>query len=232
MNLKKYFYFAMLVLASVCMMPSCSEEDMLPPIEEDVHVPNLAGDDFYMFVNGEWHESLTDTDVTQGWDTDVVNVLKEKFNEVINTTDEVQAIINSLVKLYKGGQQANLDRVNEVIEELLANVKTKADAYRAIGKMIGMGLAENETEIYLTFYGDEIHYTVSPNQDDEEEEEESGIHPFNKIDWSRFHKYTPKSRGTEDVMGAIIEGLDPTYFYTMMIWMNLSRSWKNVHWTN
>ena len=214
MNLKKYFYFAMLVLASVCLMPSCSEDDMLPPVEEDVHVPNPAGDDFYMFVNGEWHENLTDTDVTLGWSTDVVNLLKEKFNEVVNTTDEVKVMINSLVKLYKGGQQANLDRVNEIIEELLANVETKADAYRAIGKMISMGLAEDEAQLYMCYYGDKIHYTVSSSQDDEEGEEESGIHPFNKIDWSRFHKYAPKSRGTEDVIGAIVEGLglNPTYF--------------------
>ena len=62
MTLKKYFYFALLLLVSVWVMPSCSDDN--EPNDEDnpstEHVPNPAGDDFYMFVNGKWHESLTD----------------------------------------------------------------------------------------------------------------------------------------------------------------------------
>ena len=92
MILKKYFYFAMLMLASVFVMPSCSEDDVIPAEDEEVEVdkpseengevvvvPNPAGDDFYMFVNGEWHESLTNTDVTQGYITDVANLTMQRI---------------------------------------------------------------------------------------------------------------------------------------------------------
>jgi hypothetical protein len=34
------------------------------------YVPNLADDDFYMFVNGNWHESLINKEETQGYIAD------------------------------------------------------------------------------------------------------------------------------------------------------------------
>ena len=91
MILKKYFYFALLVLASLWVMPACSEDNDIPSQEvpeepespEDPgdnggeHVPNPAGDDFYMFVNGEWHESLTNKEETQGYGADYQEMLSE-----------------------------------------------------------------------------------------------------------------------------------------------------------
>ena len=161
MIFKKYFYFAMLMLASVFVMPSCSEDDVIPAEDEETevdkpsdengdvtNVPNPAGDDFYMFVNGEWHESLTNTDVTQGYITDVANLTMQRIGEVAGAMDEVAAINKSLNHLYNGGQQDNLDRVGEIIEELLADVETKNDAYRAIGQMIAMGMIDDFAKLY------------------------------------------------------------------------------------
>ena len=106
MILKKYFYFALLVLASLWVMPACSEDNDIPSQEvpeepespEDPgdnggeHVPNPAGDDFYMFVNGEWHESLTDLSTPQGYDYDIAHLLAVKTGECYKTLDRKSVV--------------------------------------------------------------------------------------------------------------------------------------------
>ena len=112
MILKKYFYFALLVLASLWVMPSCSEDNDIPDqeIPEDPgnnggeHVPNPAGDDFYMFVNGEWHESLTDLSTPQGYSYDIVRLLNVKIAESYKTFEAAQLIQESSANLQAGGQ--------------------------------------------------------------------------------------------------------------------------------
>ena len=222
MILRKYFYFAMLVLASVWLMPSCSEDDVISAEDEEVEVekpsdengevadvPNPAGDDFYMFVNGEWHESLTDTDVTQGYITDVAKLTMQRLNEVAGAMDEVAAINKSLAHLYNGGQQDNLDRVEEIIEELLADVETKNDAYRAIGQMIAMGMIDDFAKLYMVFEEGEVYYTIAPGIIPEEKGEEAklGRRTIKNIDWKKYKKYTPKSRTADEVLIGLVEGL-------------------------
>jgi predicted metalloendopeptidase len=215
MTIKKYFYFALLMLASLWVMPSCSEDDMPggeypgneePPVEE--HVPNPAGDDFYMFVNGEWFESLTNTNESQGFAVDATKIYNEKFIDVARTINEISIVTNSLFKMYEGGQQANLDRVDEIVEELLAEVETAQDAYRMIGQLIRMGLADEYAQIYMVFEEGEIYYTIAPSSIEEEGEEEAKARrrSLKKIDWSKFKKYAPKSRSTDVVIESIVEG--------------------------
>ena len=156
MILKKYFYFALLVLASLWVMPSCSEDNDIPSQEipenpennGGEHVPNPAGDDFYMFVNGEWHESLTDLSTPQGYSYDIVRLLNVKIAESYKSLEAAQLIQESSANLQAGGQDANLQRVDEVIKELLADVETKTDAYQTIGKMIGMSLIEEQVKLF------------------------------------------------------------------------------------
>ena len=228
MMLRKYFYFALLVLASVWLMPSCSEDDVVPPVQEEekedkpsdengenVHVPNPAGDDFYKFVNGEWHESLTDLSAPQGYSYDIAKLLAAKTLECYKTYEPAILIQESLANLLAGGQDANLQRMYEIIEELLADVETKTDAYRAIGKMVGMGLIDSEIRLYM--YPDEgiMHYAVVPPQADEEgEEEEAEIRSMKHRKVKKLKKYSGRSRSTDDAMNAILEGLgmDPDYF--------------------
>ena len=207
MTLKKYFYFAMLLLASVLVMPACSEDDDVSGGER--HIPNPAGDDFYMYVNGEWHESLTNTDVTQGFATEVQNLMTQKINEVVQSMEEVTIINKSFTHLYNGGQQDNLDRVEEIVEELLADITTKKDAYQAIGKMIGMGLVDESAKLYMVFDDDEVCYTIAPSSVEGKEGEAAmaGKRSLNKIDWKKYKKYAPKSRAADDVIYGLVEGL-------------------------
>ena len=217
MILKKYFYFAFLMLASIWMMPACSDHDDMPGGEnEKEHVSNPAGDDFYMYVNGEWHESLTDLSTPQGYSYDIAKLLVAKTLECYKTYEPAILIQESLANLLAGGQAANLQRVDEVIEELLADVETKTDAYRAIGKMVGMGLIDSEIRLYM--YPEEgiMHYAVVPPQQPEEgeEEEEAEIRSMKHRKVKKLKKYSGRSRSTDDTMEAILEGLgmDPDYF--------------------
>ena len=216
MTLKNYFYFAMLMLALVFVMPACSDHDDMPGGEnEEEHVSNPAGDDFYMFVNGEWHESLTNLSTPQGYSHDIAKLLAAKTVECYKTYEPAILIQESLANLQAGGQGANLQRMYEIIEELLADVETKTDAYRAIGKMVGMGLIDSEIRLYM--YPDEgiMHYAVVPPQADEEgEEEEAEIRSMKHRKVKKLKKYSGRSRSTDDAMNAILEGLgmDPDYF--------------------
>lgn len=216
MTLKKYFYFALLLLASVWVMPSCSDDNESngednPSTE---HVPNPAGDDFYMFVNGEWHESLTDLSTPQGYDYDIAHLLAVKTGECYKTFEAAQMIQKSSANLQAGGQDANLQRVDEIINELLAGVETKTDAYQAIGKTIGMGLLEEQVKLYMYPAEGMICYAVVPPQQAEEGEEQASIRSMKHKKIKKLKKYSSRSRSTDDTMNAILEGLglDPEYF--------------------
>ena len=225
MTLKKYFYFALLLLVSVWVMPSCSEDNDIPSQEvpeepenpgnnEEEHVPNPAGDDFYMFVNGEWHESLTDLSTPQGYDYDIAHLLAVKTGECYKTFEAAQMIQKSSANLQAGGQDANLQRVDEIINELLAGVETKTDAYQAIGKTIGMGLLEEQVKLYMYPAEGIMCYAVVPPQQAEEDEEQSAIRSMKHKKVKKLKKYSSRSRSTDDTMNAILKGLglDPEYF--------------------
>lgn len=218
MILKKYFYFAFLMLASIWMMPSCSDHDDVTggEGEKEEHVSNPAGDDFYMFVNGEWYESLEDKNTDHGFQKDNTIILQEKTSELIASLDGVaDKLEQSIAHLNNNGGEANLSRLQDIFNELCAGVETKADAYRAIGKMIGMGLADDKAKLFILPQDEKIHYTIAPPTI-EAEEEGSQINGryFTNI-WKKFQKYTPYSRTSSDeVIMCLIEGLgfDKEYF--------------------
>lgn len=225
MIFKKYFYFALWVLASLWVMPSCSVDNDIPSQEipenpennGGEHVPNPAGDDFYMFVNGEWHESLTDLSTPQGYSYDIARLLNVKIAESYKTFEAAQLIQESSANLQAGGQDANLQRVDEVINELLADVETKTDAYQTIGKMIGMSLIEEQVKLYLYPAEGMMCYAIVPPQqaeEDEEGEEQASIRSMKHKKIKKLKKYSSRSRSTDDTMNAILEGLglDPEYF--------------------
>lgn len=225
MIFKKYFYFALWVLASLWVMPSCSEDNDIPSQEipenpennGGEHVPNPAGDDFYMFVNGEWHESLTDLSTPQGYSYDIARLLNVKIAESYKTFEAAQLIQESSANLQAGGQDANLQRVDEVINELLADVETKTDAYQTIGKMIGMSLIEEQVKLYLYPAEGMMCYAIVPPQqaeEDEEGEEQASIRSMKHKKIKKLKKYSSRSRSTDDTMNSILEGLglDPEYF--------------------
>ena len=117
--------FILSVLVSGLNFASCSDDNDdftgndTPPV---VDVPNPAGDDFYMFVNGEWHESLTNTEETQGYMDDVVSMLEEMTDEACEDMEEYQMVMQSLQKLEEGDQKANIKRVEEIVAFILSEI--------------------------------------------------------------------------------------------------------------
>ncbi len=178
----------------------------------DAEEPNPAGDDFYMYVNQEWFDNLENTGETQGYDIDVATSLGIKMQYCTIEMDEVIKVSSSMTKMSNGGQEENEARVEEVIEEYLADIETKEDAYRVIGECVKKGLMSEYIKLYMVFEEGLVTYTIGPKVFMDEEGAE--IHSINKINWKRYKKYTPKTRSTENILQHIVEGIDidPEYF--------------------
>ena len=137
--------FILSVLVSGLSFASCSDDDndsnddITPPV---VDVPNPAGDDFYMFVNGDWHESLTDLKESQGYDVDMNNVLEEYTDDACEQLEEYQMVMQSLENLEADTSDLNLIRMVLFTNSIISEIETVEDAYIAIGKCIGMGLMQ------------------------------------------------------------------------------------------
>ena len=203
--------FVLAVLVSGLNFVSCSDDDDITD-NPGIDVPNPAGDDFYMYVNGEWHESLTDTEESQGYANDVNSILEEKTDEACENMEEYQLVMQSLQKLEEGGQQANIKRAEEIVALILSEIETEYDAYVAIGKCISMGLMENELKLYLVYEEDKLRYTFGP-MDIEGGEQENALNS-KKFIYRKYAKWAPRTRAGEDIVDGILEGvdMDPEYF--------------------
>ena len=207
--------FILSVLVSGLSFASCSDDDndsnddITPPV---VDVPNPAGDDFYMFVNGDWHESLTDLKESQGYDVDMNNVLEEYTDDACEQLEEYQMVMQSLENLEADTSDLNLIRMVLFTNSIISEIETVEDAYIAIGKCIGMGLMQNDLKLYMAHDEGKIRYTFGPLLFEMGEGENANIHK--RIRTRKYTKYVPKTRGGEDIVGAILEGLDmdPEYF--------------------
>lgn len=62
------------------------------------YVPNLADVDFYMFVNGNWHESLINNEETQGYIADYERRLAEMTDEATEYMDDYQMVLSFIEK--------------------------------------------------------------------------------------------------------------------------------------
>ena len=205
---KNFFYFAMLMIASVFVMPSCSEDDDVtggdnPPA---VDVPNPAGDDFYMYVNEDWHKSLTETGETQGYSFDMDVLMAERTTDIIQTMPEIQTVAQ-LVASAQDNKEAIGQRVDEIITDLMAGILNKDDAYRVIGKCASMGLMDDFFKLYLVFTEEDGYcYTIGPKEFPMDEEG-AGIHSMNNINFKKFKKVSAQSRSVNRVLTGIIEGI-------------------------
>ena len=66
------------------------------------YVPNLADDDFYMFVYGNWHESLINKEETQGYIADYERRLAEMTDEATEYMDDYQMVLSFIEKWNAG----------------------------------------------------------------------------------------------------------------------------------
>ncbi|MBQ2123622.1 MAG: hypothetical protein II200_06515 [Bacteroidaceae bacterium] len=142
---------------------SCSDDDNwgggnsseLPGDSE----PNLAGDDFYAYVNGAWHAGLEVSDETQGYATDIEYSLAKKTEACAAYVPELQTVLKAF---YNSSIERNSQRLEEVISEIVDGIETKEEAYLAIGACIRKGLMDEYVKLFMEYSEGLIGYTLAP----------------------------------------------------------------------
>ncbi|MBR5576129.1 MAG: hypothetical protein IKW22_02450, partial [Bacteroidaceae bacterium] len=90
-------FYALLLLVAGMGFVACSEEPIDGPGSngnEDV-TASKPGDDFYMYVNGEWFKSIGNEDVNKGWMVDVDKSIKEKKEAVLEEMEAKKTLDES-----------------------------------------------------------------------------------------------------------------------------------------
>ncbi len=165
---------------------SCSDDDNLgggnsSELPGDSE-PNLAGDDFYAYVNGAWHAGLEASDETQGYLTDVDYSLARKTEECAKIVPELLTVLTSFSNTTL---ERNSQRLEEIIGEVVDEIETKEDAYLAIGECIRKGLMDECVKLFMAHNEGKIGYTLAPkyfaqqqqeatDEEDEEDMEDDG----------------------------------------------------------
>ena len=143
--------------------------------------PNLAGDDFYAYVNGAWHAGLEVSDETQGYAMDIEYSLAKKTEACAAYVPELQTVLKAF---YNSSIERNSQRLEEVISEIVDGIETKEEAYLAIGACIRKGLMDECVKLFMEYNEGLIGYTLAPKYypqqqsatggDGEEDTEEDG----------------------------------------------------------
>lgn len=236
-------FYALLLLVAGMSIASCSEEkdlDVDDPIEnpsEGDETSAKPGDDFYMYVNGEWFKSIGNEDVNKGWMIDVDKSIKEKKEAVLEEMEAKKTLEESFRRLKNGEQQqANVEFVDELYGTLSAEIMAAEDIPtlgRLCGKYITNGYLDCMMKLYTAVSPDDdrVCFTIVPdpvfaklmssleNEEGEEESEEEESRTFGKhLNFSTGVKYFSKTRaaGEEDFFTYVVEGLgadfDPDLF--------------------
>lgn len=205
---------------------SCSDDDNLgggnsSELPGDSE-PNLAGDDFYAYVNGAWHAGLEASDETQGYLTDVDYSLARKTEECAKNVLELQTVLTSFSN---STLERNSQRLEEIIGEVVDEIETKEDAYLAIGECIRKGLMDECVKLFMAHNEGKIGYTLAPkyfalqqeanDEEDEEDMEDDGEVEDEEEGEENGEADLEEEFSADEVKEKIIEGLGlPEYnFY-------------------
>lgn len=222
---------AIFILMAGLSFTSCSDDDdnpVVPPVVEeeeegenegegeDEEVVNPAGDDFYMYVNREWHQSVAGSDKSCGYSFDLEEKALNMTTETFKGMEEAVLIAQALSKVAENQEEAE-EMVESIINEITSGIKTKDDAFRAIGKCINLGLV-NMFKPYLAYDESVIGYCLySEESDEEESDEEEGrsIRFFKKVNMRSSQRLSPETRASNTALNNIIEGmgLNPDYYF-------------------
>lgn len=184
-------------------LASCSDDDNLgggnsSELPGDSE-PNLAGDDFYAYVNGAWHAGLEASDETQGYAKDIEYSLAKKTEECAKNVPELLTVLTSFSNTTL---ERNSQRLEEIIGEVVEEIETKEDAYLAIGACVRKGLMDECIKLFMEYNEGKIGYTLAPKyfaqQQQEATDEEEGEED-EEADTEEF--------SAEEVKEKIIEGL-------------------------
>lgn len=220
------WFYALLLLVAGMSFASCSENNDLgedtPPVEEEV--ANAAGDNFYMYVNGTWHNSLNpNEDKDKGFQEDAYEITKKRKEGLLADMEETKNLMQSYDYLMAEGLEENqeyLDSIINIIGECAMSAQSKHELGLYVGEWIKKGYLENMFRLYSTIneHDDKICYTICPDQvtlklagaEQGGNSEEEARH----FKFVTYQKYTSKTRGGEDFMSSVIAGmgLDPDCF--------------------
>ena len=202
-------------------LASCSDDDNLgggtsTELPGDSS-PNLAGDDFYAYVNGAWHAGLEASDITQGYATDVEYSLARKTEACAVNIPELQIVLKSF---YNTTIERNSQRLEEIISEIVDEVETQEEAYLAIGACIRKGLIDECVKLFTEYYEGQIGYTLAPKYfahqqpatdgEDEEGDTEEGNEFVDEEEGEEAEgdAGAEGSFSADDVKDMLIQGLD------------------------
>lgn len=223
-------FYALLLLVAGMSFAACSEEPIDGPGSngnEDV-TASKPGDDFYMYVNGAWHNSLPgQIKSSEGWLFDASASVEEKASELLEEMVEYTTIIESYKRTKSGEMEANVAYADSIYENLSERIEAAEDK-AALGHIVGECIKKGYVDMMLKLYtsypknGDKVCFTLCPdmvmtqivNGGGEEEEEEARKH--GKHLSMGGEKYFSKTRaaGDDDFMSYVVEGLgyDPDQF--------------------
>lgn len=191
-------------------LASCSDDDNLgggnsSELPGDSE-PNLAGDDFYAYVNGAWHAGLEASDETQGYATDIEYSLAKKTEACVTNVPELQTVLRAF---YNSTVERNAQRLEEIISEIVDDIETKEEAYLAIGECVRKGLMDEGVKLFMEYNEGKIGYTLAPkyfaqqqeanDEEDEEDMEDDGEEDGDADSEEEF--------SADEVKEKIIEGL-------------------------
>ena len=132
-------FYALLLLVAGMSFVACSEEPIDGPGSngnEDV-TASKPGDDFYMYVNGAWHNSLpSQIKSSEGWLFDASASVDEKASKLLEEMVEYTTIIESYKRTKSGEMEANVAYADSIYENLSERIEAAEDK-AALGHIVG-----------------------------------------------------------------------------------------------
>lgn len=224
-------FYALLLLVAGMSFAACSEEPIDGPGSngnEDV-TASKPGDDFYMYVNGAWHNSLPgQIKSSEGWLFDASASVDEKASELLEEMVEYTTIIESYKRTKSGEMEANVAYADSIYENLSERIEAAEDK-AALGHIVGECIKKGYVDMMLKLYtsypknGDKVCFTLCPDMvmtqivnggGEEEEEEEARKHGKHLSMGGEKYFSKTRSAGDDDFMSYVVEGLgyDPDQF--------------------
>lgn len=223
-------FYALLLLVAGMSFAACSEEPIDGPGSngnEDV-TASKPGDDFYMYVNGAWHNSLPgQIKSSEGWLFDAAASVEDKASKLLEEMVEYTTIIESYKRTKSGEMEANVAYADSIYENLSERIEAAEDK-AALGHIVGECIKKGYVDMMLKLYtsypknGDKVCFTLCPdmvmtqivNGGGEEEEEEARKHGKHLSMGGEKYFSKTRSAGDDDFMSYVVEGLgyDPDQF--------------------
>lgn len=229
-NFLKSFYALLLLVAGMSFV-ACSEEPVIDTPGSDGGeevTSNKAGDDFYMYVNEVWHNSLPEQlESSEGWLFDASASVEEKASKLLEEMVEYTTIIESYKRTKSGEMGANVAYADSIYENLSERIEAAEDK-AALGHIVGECIKKGYVDMMLKLYtsypknGDKVCFTLCPDMvmtqivnggggGEEEEARKHGKHL--SMGGEKYFSKT-RSAGDDDFMSYVVEGLgyDPDQF--------------------